>query len=117
MNFGVASIGGGTTTGIIIAEDRGPAFGRPLSHWAKCTGCLLGALLLYQQHLQQFTQIPLSENLQLIACSNNKNGMITSLNDHRTYNKVYHNATLVSDWVLLEEIHQTYTKIQAQYPK
>jgi hypothetical protein len=92
MSFGVTL---GTTSGIIIAENRGPAFGRPSSHRAECTGCLSGALLLY--HLQKFTQIPLSKHLQLIACSDN-NGMITSLTDRTAYDKVYHNATLVSDW-------------------
>jgi hypothetical protein len=111
MSFGVTL---GTTTGIIITKNRGPAFGRPSSHRAECTGCLSGALLLY--HLQKFTQIPLSKHLQLIACSDN-NGMITSLTDRTAYDKVYHNATLVSDWDLLEEIHQTYTKIPAQHPK
>jgi hypothetical protein len=110
MSFGVTI---GTTTGTIIAENKRPAFGRPSSHRAECTGCLSGALLLH--HLQQFTQLPLSKHLQLFACSDN-NGMITSLTDRKTYNNVYHTATLVSDWDLLEEIYQTYQKIPAQHP-
>jgi hypothetical protein len=42
--------------------------------------------------------------------------MITSLRDRSTYDTVYHNATLVSNWDLLEEIHQTYKRTPVKYP-
>jgi hypothetical protein len=43
--------------------------------------------------------------------------MISSLTDRSTYDKVYHNATLVSNWDLLEEIHQTYKRTPTNYPE
>jgi hypothetical protein len=105
MSFGLAI---GTSSGTPILENMGPAYGKPSSHRAECTGCLSGALAL--RHLQLFTQMPFPATLQTIVISDNA-AMIKSLTDRATYQSVYPNATLVPDWDLLEEIHHQYKEI------
>jgi hypothetical protein len=102
MSFGVVI---GTAKGLPLIEISGPAYGIPSSHRAECTGCLAGALILH--HLAIFTGIPFPPSLPTVTISDNL-GMITSLTARRAYTIPYPNATLQTDWDLLEEIHQTY---------
>jgi hypothetical protein len=104
MSFGLAL---GSASGTALVENQGPAFGRPSSHRAECTGCLSGALLLH--HLQQFTKITNPVSSPVVAISDNQ-GMILSLTDRLTYKTVYPNATLQPDWDLLEEIANTFSR-------
>jgi hypothetical protein len=109
MSFGVII---GTASGIILAENMGPAFGQPSSHRAECTGCLSGALILY--HLLQFTRLPLPPHIQTVEVISDNQGMIKNCEQRRTYTEVYANATLVPDWDLLEEIHRAYARCKIQ---
>jgi hypothetical protein len=108
MSFGVAI---GTSTGKVLVENQGPACGTPSSHRAECTGCLSGALLLY--HLQVYTsqQQPILTPVRVMS---DNQGMITSLTDRATYQRVYPNATLKPDWDLLEEITATFSRCHIQ---
>ena len=105
MSFGVIF---GNSNGEVWLTVMGPAFGISTSHRAECTGCLAGALLLY--HIQLFTNLKLSNTATVITISDNK-AMVDSLIKRSTYRNAYANATLVSDWDLLEEIYQTYQAI------
>lgn len=105
MSFGVVV---GTSAGLQLVEIMGPAYGKPTSHRAECTGALAGAILL--RHLQMFTGTDYPSGLQVKAMSDNQ-GMIKSLTSRLQYNTPYPNATLVPDWDILEEIHYTYTQI------
>jgi hypothetical protein len=104
MSFGLAL---GSASGTALVENQGPAFGRPSSHQAECTGCISGALLLH--HLQQFTNITNPVSSPVVAISDSQ-GMILSLTDRLTYKTVYPNATLQPDWDLLEEIANTFSR-------
>ena len=107
MSFGVTF---GLMDGQMLVELSGPASGPPSSHRAEYTGCLAGAL--FCSELYRFTHRPLPQ-LHIHAVADNQ-GMIRSLNDRMSYNKVYPNSTLRPDWDLLEEIITQYKSIPAQ---
>jgi hypothetical protein len=68
-------------------------------------GVLAGARLLF--HLNKFTGTQFSPSIEfVITCDSQK--VINTLNRRRQYDRVYANATLATDWDILEEIHQTY---------
>jgi hypothetical protein len=104
MSFSLAI---GTSTGQVLVENQGPAYGTLSSHCAECTGCLSGALLLY--HLQVYTaqRQPILPPVRVIS---DNQGMITSLANQATYQRVYPNATLQPNWDLLEEITATFSR-------
>jgi hypothetical protein len=104
MSFGAAI---GTSTGQVLMENQGPAHGTLSSHRAECTGCLSGALLLY--HIQVYTSQsqPILTPMRVIS---DNQGMISSLTDQATYQRVYPNATLKPDWDLLKEITATFSR-------
>ena len=106
MSYGLVM---GLTDGTILLEAMGPACGRPSSHRAECTGCLAGAVIL--KNLVEFTATSLPTAMELRIMSDNQ-GMIKSLTHRQTYNISYPNATLESDWELLEEIHTVYSMIK-----
>ena len=60
------------------------------------------------RRLLEYTNVTLPCQLQVVTFSDNQ-GMIKRLHDRDQYDNVYSNATLLSDWDLIEEIHQTYT--------
>ena len=105
MSFGVVI---GTESGTILMEAQGAAYGEPSSHRAECTGSLVGALLLH--HLLRYTSSKLPAHVEILAFSDNQS-MTTALKARQTYQTVYANATLKSDWELLEETHQTYSHL------
>lgn len=111
MSYGVVL---GTSKGITLLENIGPAHGIPSSHRAECTGCLAGALLLH--HLLQFTNATLPRGLKVRTISDNLS-MIRSLTNRTKYSRSFPNATLKTDWDLLEEIHQTYKVSQISLHK
>jgi hypothetical protein len=96
MRFGVSIA---TSSGYHILSNKGPAYGKPSSHRAKCTGCLSGVLIL--KHWLLFTQLLFPPKLPVIAISDNA-AMINSLTDQATYPNCYPNATPVADWDLLD---------------
>jgi len=105
MSYGVVI---GTHTGEILIECQGRASGPITSHRAECTGCLVGATVLY--HLAVFTNTPLPCLHNAKAISDNKS-MIDHLISRQTYQYVYANATLKTDWDSLEEIHHLYSQL------
>ena len=104
MSYGVTV---GLMDGRILVELMGPASGPPSSHRAECTGCLAGAV--FCSELARFSRRSWS-NLAIQVVSDNQ-GMIKSLTDRFTYDKVYPNSTLRPDWDLLEEITAQYKSI------
>ena len=104
MSYGVTI---GLMDGRILVELMGPASGPPSSHRAECTGCLAGAVFCAE--LTRFAQRDFS-SLTIRAVSDNQ-GMIRSLTDRISYDKVYPNSTLRPDWDLLEEIVVQYRSI------
>ena len=104
MSFGVTI---GLQDGRILVELMGPASGSPSSHRAECTGCLAGAVFCAELHRFSGTSF---NGLNIIVVSNNQ-GMIRSLSDRISHDKVYPNSTLRSDWDLLEEIVCQYKKM------
>jgi hypothetical protein len=104
MSFGVTI---GLMDGSILVEMMGPASGVPSSHRAECTGCLAGAVFCYE--LSRFTNSDFW-NLNIVAVADNQ-GMIKSLKDRMSYDKVYPNSTLRPDWDILEEIIRRYSSI------
>lgn len=106
MSFGVTL---GSSSGTEYIHIMGPAYGQASSHRAECTGCLAGAVLLAR--IQEFTGNRLPTHVAVTTISDNK-GMIDSLIARRRYAEPYPNATLVPDWDLLEEIHNTYARLE-----
>jgi hypothetical protein len=106
MSYGVTI---GLLDGRILVELMGHASGPPSSHRAECTGCLAGALFCAEIH--RFLT-----HLTILAVADNQ-GMIKSLTDQMSYNKVFPNSTLRPDWDLLEEIITQYKAIPLQSVK
>jgi hypothetical protein len=98
----------GTRTGQRLIWGSGPGSGSATSHRAECWGKLSAARFLH--HLSIFTKRPFPAQLRIISMADNK-GLVTSLQHRMTYETVYPNATLKSDWDLIEEIFLTYTQI------
>jgi hypothetical protein len=98
----------GTPTGQRLIWGSGPGYGPATSHRAECWGKLSAVRFLH--HLSLFTKQPFPATLQIMSLADNK-GLVTSLQRRMTYETVYPNATLKSDWDLIEEIYQTYTQI------
>jgi hypothetical protein len=107
MSYGVTI---GLMDGRILVELSGPASGIPLSHHAECSGCLAGAVFCSKFYC--FTHGHFV-HLNIHAVADNQ-GMIRSLTDRISYNKVYPNSTLRPDWDLLEEIITQYKSIPLQ---
>jgi len=104
MSYGVTI---GLMDGRILVELMGPASGPTSSHRSECTGCLAGAV--FCSELARFTKRDFSK-LNIHAVSDNQ-AMIRSLTERISYDKVYPNSTLRSDWDLLEEIIAQYRAI------
>jgi hypothetical protein len=104
MSFGVTI---GLMDGRILVEMMGQASGSQSPHRAECTGCLAGAVFCAE--MRRFTGVAFS-SLNIIAVSDNQ-GMIRSLRDRSSYDKVYPNSTLRPDWDLLEDIVRQYQTI------
>ena len=99
----------GTSDGTILAEHAGPAFGTPTSHRAEGWGMLSGARFLL--HLCRYRRIPLPQHLHIESVSDNA-GLITRMQNRRTYVTVFANATLEPDWDITEQIHASFEDIQ-----
>ena len=89
----------------------GSVEGPSQAHRAESLGVLEGlegARLLH--HLQTFTGLSFPFTAKfLISCDNQR--VINALDRRRQYDRVYANATLTSNWDVLEDIHQTYSKL------
>lgn len=94
----------GTATGLILAEHSGPGHGQPSSHRAEAWGMLSG--LLFVHHLRKYTTHPHhpSNSPHPITCFSDNSGLIHRIKQRHTYEIPYPNATLATDWDLVEQI-------------
>ena len=103
----------GTADGEIYADHAGPGYGTPTSHRAEAWGHLSGSIFLL--HLQKYTGQQILHGTQSthpkVITSTDNAGLIRRLQKRKTYKVIYPNATLDPDWDLVEQIHDTYSKM------
>lgn len=95
MSFGIII---GTSCGKVLVKAMGRAIGEPHAHRAESIGILAGAHCGTIYHSIPGFNIPQS----VVK-------VINALNRRLQYDRVYYaNATLATDWDILEEVHTTY---------
>lgn len=104
----------GTSEHVVYAEHSGSGHGEPTSHRAECWGMLSGVLFLHHLHLYTQLEITTGRNGPSIEIFTDNQGLVTRITQRQQYKDPYPNSTLLPDWDLVEQIHETLQKVHTE---